>query len=1200
MTRWIKLAALPSFWGIAGLTGSLFLTPANPHAADCANVTISTQSQRLADLTLELDHARRLTRLDPSLENTGFRVPELKARWKTIQTTAIRCLELDEANAILAKAKGLGVLIRDLELSGEFSVPAPPLSKEHVVEHLPGALRGEATNDQCALAIPVTIGTVAGTTVGATNDGSATCGASLDSPDVWFKFTQTSSGIIAFDTKGSDFDTVVSIHTGCPGTPGAFERLCNDDALGSAAGGAIWVSSGEQLWFRVAGYNGATGNYQFTLGEGGAITGTVTSEDPSWIPEGTVRAVDENGYSLRSAGLANDGTFAIAGLDPGSVLIKTEVPEHLNEIFDDVPCLAECFLDQATPLPVGAATVGIADFELGRGGILRGTVLESGTNNPLSGVQMDLRPTVGYGSASTLTNNDGTFSFLGLSPGQYRLLAVADDHADEYYTNLACENGCDTGSATPIAVDLVEETSNIDFLLDPLGSISGIVTDEISGDPLESALVSVYHQSNLAKRVFTNENGEYSVGLGQGTYFLLFSHNGYRQEVYDDIDWPGYFNGSVGDGVVLTPSQDLQNVDAALTAFPTLRGTLTSSTGPLSGSILVTNEQRTYYANSSYQDGTYEVEVREPGNYYVYARASNYSTEIWDDVPCPGGQGQCPTTGASLVTVGSTNNIENIDFNLELSGSISGQITDSNGQVTFGTSHLELYRGGSLWSVNNTYSSSFNFTDLPPGTYSLLLTSDYYEDQLYSGIPCVPDCDPSSGTPLVLAPSQNLTANFTLIELGRISGTVIDDSGVPVPGTVNARSLTGQFQGSGDIAADGSYIVRGLPAADYYLWTSSDEYQSNTIDEIWDDLACLENCPFSGATPINLAEYQLQAGFDFVLATAGTIEGEVTETQSGAVIQATVTLYDDGGSAIASQYGSNFSFRRLLPGNYFLLASGNNHAQTAYESILCPPGNNSCDPTIGSPIPVTLGSVSSVNLSLQRRGGLSGVVASDINGIPTGSLVELYSEQDPTRAITSRSTDGTGAYSFSRLQPGTYYAVTAYSNGFIDESYNNIPCPVSPPQGCDPTKGTPIEVLPNRDTRHIDFELRTEPSAGYGVLRSVDGAPIPGSFVDIWDLLGAHVQSVPVEASGSFELNVQNGSYYLSSDAGRGFMEEVHEDIECPLGSAYSGNCDPTDGSIVEVDSSATPAIVIFELSVGTLFSDGFENGDTSAWTTTP
>lgn len=116
----------------------------------------------------------------------------------------------------------------------------------------------------------ISLGTVTGSTFYATNDGSTTCGASNTSPDVWFTFNAPYSGTLNLDTCNSSFDTNLSIE----------ERQfwftvyryvsigCNDDGtcantLNSSL--SVPVTAGATYRIRLAGYNGARGNYSLSL-----------------------------------------------------------------------------------------------------------------------------------------------------------------------------------------------------------------------------------------------------------------------------------------------------------------------------------------------------------------------------------------------------------------------------------------------------------------------------------------------------------------------------------------------------------------------------------------------------------------------------------------------------------------------------------------------------------------------------------------------------------------------------------------------------------------------------------------------------------------------------------------------------------------------------------------------------------------------
>ena len=119
--------------------------------------------------------------------------------------------------------------------------------------------------DDCAAAIIVCPEyTYYGSTAGATCDGASQCTTSDNTPDVWYYYEPFGSGILTISLCGSFYDTVVSVHTGCPGTA-ENEIGCNDDHCLQQSYLQVPVSNGQSYWIRVSGANGSTGDFQLVL-----------------------------------------------------------------------------------------------------------------------------------------------------------------------------------------------------------------------------------------------------------------------------------------------------------------------------------------------------------------------------------------------------------------------------------------------------------------------------------------------------------------------------------------------------------------------------------------------------------------------------------------------------------------------------------------------------------------------------------------------------------------------------------------------------------------------------------------------------------------------------------------------------------------------------------------------------------------------
>ncbi|MBC7772942.1 MAG: hypothetical protein H7210_10640, partial [Pyrinomonadaceae bacterium] len=135
----------------------------------------------------------------------------------------------------------------------------------------------ENATDLCTLQL-----TSAHTLIGATGDGSAPCGISSGAADVWYVFTAPWPADLFISTCGSHdlggvdigVDTVLSIHSGCPGTIENWLE-CNDDTdicFGADQGFlrdssfSRSVAEGETVWIRASHFGDSSpGNFLLNI-----------------------------------------------------------------------------------------------------------------------------------------------------------------------------------------------------------------------------------------------------------------------------------------------------------------------------------------------------------------------------------------------------------------------------------------------------------------------------------------------------------------------------------------------------------------------------------------------------------------------------------------------------------------------------------------------------------------------------------------------------------------------------------------------------------------------------------------------------------------------------------------------------------------------------------------------------------------------
>ena len=110
-----------------------------------------------------------------------------------------------------------------------------------------------------------------GSTALASNDGTATCGNSSSSRDVWFKYRPMTGGTVVVSTCGSAFNTVLSVRSGsCTGS----QNTCNDNTTTcttntNASRVSFVASPGGLYYIRLAGNGTEAGNYSITVTGGG-------------------------------------------------------------------------------------------------------------------------------------------------------------------------------------------------------------------------------------------------------------------------------------------------------------------------------------------------------------------------------------------------------------------------------------------------------------------------------------------------------------------------------------------------------------------------------------------------------------------------------------------------------------------------------------------------------------------------------------------------------------------------------------------------------------------------------------------------------------------------------------------------------------------------------------------------------------------
>jgi hypothetical protein len=117
-----------------------------------------------------------------------------------------------------------------------------------------------------------------------------------------------------------------------------------------------------------------------------------------------------------------------------------------------------------------------------------------------------------------------------------------------------------------------------------------------------------------------------------------------------------------------------------------------------------------------------------------------------------------------------------------------------------------------------------------------------------------------------------------------------------------------------------------------------------------------------------------------------------------------------------------------------------------------------------------------------------------------------------------------------------------------------------------------------------------------GTVTDDTGAPLANVVVDLWYDYGDRWGSVITGPDGTYDFQPYSGTWYVSTDNPYGRVDQVYDGVACPAGSAFAGRCDPTQGTPIFVPSSGLVEGIDFVLGPGKIFTDGFESGNVSAW----
>jgi hypothetical protein len=374
-----------------------------------------------------------------------------------------------------------------------------------------------------------------------------------------------------------------------------------------------------------------------------------------------------------------------------------------------------------------------------------------------------------------------------------------------------------------------------------------------------------------------------------------------------------------------------------------------------------------------------------------------------------------------------------------------------------------------------------------------------------------------------------------------------------------------------------------------------------------------------------LSPLENEVGINFLLDKGGKISGTVIDSVTGLPIVNTrerrfqVEFYDATetvvGSAFINDDGTYISARSLPAGDYaartgsmFVGQLNEPYVNEKYNEIDC--AGVACDLSTADITVTTEVETTGINFTLSEGYTFSGTITDVVTSAPIPNVhVLVYKDMGAGEvkfANWATTSDGTvaggpaiGTFEVTGLPEGTYFARTNngsnmpfFTSGFrtvppgswIDILHSNIACPGM----CDVTTGTPIILGPARGgATVIDFSLNPGATISGKVRDFMQGGPMEGITVNIFDDQGVFVSSTVSDSQGSYKSKGLNaGTYYLTTSSFYVIIDVLFGNEFCLLNS-----CDPLDAVPIQLNTLEEKFGQDFILKSRYLhmFEDGFE-----------
>lgn len=665
--------------------------------------------------------------------------------------------------------------------------------------------------------------------------------------------------------------------------------------------------------------------------------------------------------------------------------------------------------------PVTAAN----DLTVAAAAAITGKVTSGQTGLPLSGVTVELRNQSNV--LISTTNAEGNYSFTQLSAGTYNLNFVASSFI----------------TATRTTTITAGQTQVLNVTLQPQpGSVTGTVLSQ-DGTPLNGATIKLIDQFNtVITTVTTNAQGQYTISsVTPGQYSITVSASNFQSQ---------------SRGVTINSGQTTVSNFTLIPSPGTVTGTITGSAGtPIEVAVIevLDSGSNVIASTTSNAQGQYTINQLAPGTFRLRATAQNFQTSLLG-FTIQAGQ----TTNQNIVLQPSP-------------GTLTGTLTDAQtGNPLIGASVNVVNQANvTIATAITNAQGQYTIANLAPGTYTVTFGQQGYASQTVGTV-----IKANTTTTLSTALNQNV---------GVIAGTVTNNQGTPLIGTVINVFLNNNLVASVNTNETGTYTIPNLAPGNYTVNALAQNFQSQVKGA---QVSAFQT------TTVNFA----------LIPDPGVLTGTIIDTNGNTVSGTIINVRTNAGGAVignaVSDQSGLYTVPNLAPGNYIVTATAPN-LQTASQGTTIPSNQTT---TLNFTLAFSPVTITGIILNQQTGESIAGaqiqVRILDANGAVVANV--LANQQ--------------GIFEVPQLAPGTYTIFATAPNFQTNFASVNVP-PGSQP----------------------NIQISLVPSPGYivgQVVNTITGDPIGGATISVVNQNNIQLKTVLTDSQGNYTIEgLPPGSYNL-------------------------------------------------------------------------